>query len=110
MIQPTIRFGQLQQERSTAFKLAAGIDVEEAKPYYMRSGFNATFCNTTITPTCLRQLYNVGNFKADPRNGILLGNSKTPSCLMLMYVFQATCSVLPASSSNMPNIRILRSS
>ena len=74
MIQPTIRFGQLQQERSTAFKLASGIDVEEAKPYYAKhgSGLNATFCNTTITPACLRQLYNVGNFKADPRNGILL--------------------------------------
>ena len=36
-------------------------------------GLNATFCNTTITPTCLRELYNIGKFQGSLKNGNLLG-------------------------------------
>lgn len=68
MIQPTIRFGQLTAERSTAFKVA-----DETVPEPDMSGsnvLNATFCNTTITPKCLRDLYNVGDFKGSRHNGM----------------------------------------
>ncbi|MCJ1257173.1 vesicle formation at the endoplasmic reticulum [Lignoscripta atroalba] len=77
MIQPTTRFGQMQGERSTAFKLGEGKAVKDVHNYYKNHrgglGLNSTFCNTTITPTCLRQLYNVGNFVADPNNGNKIG-------------------------------------
>ena len=71
MIQPTIRFGQLQPKRSTSLKMGSGVDLAEAKPYFKKhqSGLNATFCNTTITPACLRELYKIGDYKADPHNG-----------------------------------------
>jgi len=67
MIQPTIRFGQLTAERATAIKLAG--TVEPQPDMSGGHGLNATFCNTTITPQCLRDLYNIGNFKANPHNG-----------------------------------------
>ena len=75
MIQPTTRFGQMKADRSTAFQMGPGKVVSEVENYFERhgtgNGLNATFCNTTITPTCLRELYNIGNFKANPNNGIL---------------------------------------
>ncbi|KAH0559517.1 hypothetical protein GP486_003964 [Trichoglossum hirsutum] len=74
MIQPTTRFGQIRPQRSSAFSkdlfgYADGIAKSD------RLGFNNSFmsCNTTITPSCLKQLYNVGDFKADPHNGNRLG-------------------------------------
>ena len=74
MIQPTTRFGQMRPERSNVFESGDGVDVDDVKEMYHRQavlpGFNATFCNSTITPTCLRQLYNIGNFRADPLNGM----------------------------------------
>ena len=52
MIQPTTRFGQMRAQRSQV------IDVQRVgQPY---SGLNVTACNATITPQCLKTLYNVG--------------------------------------------------
>ncbi len=73
MIQPTTRFGQMRGERSLV------IDHHEvAKSRQKEQNFgtnstrlNSTFCNTTITPTCLKELYNYGNFQPDPHNGML---------------------------------------
>ena len=72
MIQPTTRFGQMRAERSFAFEIDEGMDLATAKGYYGQPDsnvLNATFCNTTITPACLRALYKVGDFRADPNNG-----------------------------------------
>ena len=64
MVQPTIRFGQMRPQRSTIKKtevLNSAAEIAE-----IVGPFNATSCNTTLTPTCLRELYNVGNYTADP--------------------------------------------
>lgn len=73
MIQPTTRFGQYKAQRSTIVK------TEETKGEFSvlsvtnSTSFNATACNTTITPDCLRDLYNVGDYQADPSVGSLFG-------------------------------------
>ena len=69
MIQPTTRFGQIQPQRSTIWEhFEIGPSVEDLHRY-PGSGLNATFCNTTITPQCLRDLYHVGNFRGSTKNG-----------------------------------------
>ncbi len=78
MIQPTTRFGQIRGERSLVLDHH---EVEKSQPTEQdyRTGFgrvlNSTFCNTTITPTCLKELYNYGKFKPDPNNGTFLPHS-----------------------------------
>lgn len=69
MIQPTTRFGQMkpqavqvyevieQQEMAHKFQIASEIPSQT---------LNVTFCNSTVTPECLRALYNVGDTTADP--------------------------------------------
>jgi tripeptidyl-peptidase I len=51
MIQPTTRFGQLRTQMSMV------MDSMKAESEYHPSGYNTTFCNTTVTPACLRGLY-----------------------------------------------------
>ncbi|KAI1497096.1 peptidase-like protein [Biscogniauxia marginata] len=78
MIQPTTRFGQIrpqalqisevltQEEIPTIFKIAAQIPAQE---------LNITLCNSTITPECLRALYNIGDTIADSQVGTIFGVS-----------------------------------
>ena len=79
MIQPTTRFDQMRTQRSMAFRLDEGEEIDVAALSNPTAGalpgggVNATFCNTTITPTCLRELYNVGKFQGSLKNGNLLG-------------------------------------
>ena len=68
MIQPTTRFGQMRPERSSIFDV---FDVEADTP---PTGYDPTFCNTTITPGCLRGLYGLDNFTA-PYSGSKFGIS-----------------------------------
>lgn len=65
MIQPTTRFGQIRPHRNQI------ID----KEYLGKAGtgLNVTSCNATITPTCLRQLYNFASYKVDTKAGSLFG-------------------------------------
>jgi len=74
MIQPTTRFGQMRGERSLVIDHyeAATSSQKEHDNGIDSSRFDATFCNTTITPTCLKALYNYGNFQPDPNNGMSL--------------------------------------
>ncbi|KAI0455004.1 subtilisin-like protein [Xylaria acuta] len=70
MIQPTTRFGQIrpqniqtshvieQSELPNLLQDAAKIPTQQ---------LNATFCNSTITPECLRALYKVGETQANPK-------------------------------------------
>ncbi|KAI9727809.1 MAG: vesicle formation at the endoplasmic reticulum [Cirrosporium novae-zelandiae] len=63
MIQPTIRFGQIRPQRSLVldhFKLDS--DSTHVKDQTDDCVLDATFCNTTITPSCLRALYGLDNF------------------------------------------------
>ena len=70
MIQPTTRFGQLRAERnmmSQAFEIGPS---HESSFLYSGSGLNVTFCNTTVTPQCLKALYNFGDFKGPRHNKV----------------------------------------
>jgi tripeptidyl-peptidase I len=60
MIQPTTRFGQPHAQMSMI------MDPMKAGSRYHPSGYNSTFCNTTVTPECLRGLYQLDDFLADP--------------------------------------------
>ena len=74
MIQPTTRFGQLNMMRSTiseAFKMPSPNLRGDFWGRYGGSGLNATFCNITITPQCLRALYDFGPFV--PENNSKIG-------------------------------------
>lgn len=65
LIQPTTRFHQLRQQRSQV------LDVQRIG--MAKTGLNVTACNNTITPTCLKELYSVTGFTADPAKGGFLG-------------------------------------
>jgi tripeptidyl-peptidase-1 len=73
MVQPTTRFGTMAAEK-TPFKLEERMTAVSSKevPDMTSSYLNAT-CNSTFTPSCLRALYNVGDYEADPSCGSLLG-------------------------------------
>ena len=72
MIQPTTRFGQIQPQRSTIYEhFEIGPSVQDTYRY-PGSSLNVTFCNTTITPQCLRDLYHVGNFQGSEEHGKLV--------------------------------------
>jgi tripeptidyl-peptidase-1 len=60
LIQPTTRFGQVKPHRSLVYGQE---DFEESR-------YAATDCSTSVTPDCLRELYKLGDFVAnpDPRN------------------------------------------
>ncbi|KAE8448117.1 hypothetical protein EG329_009882 [Mollisiaceae sp. DMI_Dod_QoI] len=71
MIHPTTRFGHTKSMRSTIFSMEDSDEnlIEAPTPI---SFLNAT-CNSTITPACLRALYNIGDYQADPDAGSLFG-------------------------------------
>lgn len=69
MIQPTTRFGQLRPQMSMV------MDSVKAESTSHPSGYNATFCNTTIIPACLRGLYQLEDFRAEPHPNNSLGVS-----------------------------------
>ncbi|KAL8956670.1 MAG: hypothetical protein Q9193_005872 [Seirophora villosa] len=73
MIQPTTRFGQVRPERSTVFEHFEMGESKESVGRYHGSALNATFCNSTITPQCLRDLYQIGNFSGTAKNGNKIG-------------------------------------
>jgi tripeptidyl-peptidase I len=69
MIQPTTRFGQIRTQTSMV------LGSMKAKSEYHATGYNTTFCNTTITPDCLRGLYQFDDFLAEPDSRNSLGIS-----------------------------------
>lgn len=64
MIQPTTRFGQIKAERSNVLSQEAAA--------FSATAVNAT-CNNTITPSCLRGLYNFADYEIDPKGAVKLG-------------------------------------
>ncbi|KAL8681458.1 MAG: hypothetical protein Q9224_001058 [Gallowayella concinna] len=74
MIQPTTRFGQIAPQRSHIFQhFEIGESKGSSLHRYPGSQLNATFCNSTITPQCLRDLYHIGNFRGTGKNGNKIG-------------------------------------
>jgi tripeptidyl-peptidase-1 len=73
MVQPTTRFGKMMAEKSNVFIVAPALE-EPTPPADLVPGLTIDpSCNTVITPACLRALYNVGDYQADPHVGTLLG-------------------------------------
>ena len=71
MVQPTTRFGQVAPQRSTIFQHFEMGESRNSMARYPGSLLNSTFCNTTITPQCLRDLYHIGNFRGTAKNGMI---------------------------------------
>lgn len=69
MIQPTTCFGQFRPQMSMV------LGVVNAESDFHPTGYNTTFCNTTITPDCLRGLYHMDRFLAAPEPSNSLGIS-----------------------------------
>lgn len=73
MIQPTTRFGHIRPQYSslyTQFDIGSAKDAVAHR--YHGSSLNATFCNSTITPQCLKDLYRVAGYKAKATEGMLV--------------------------------------
>ncbi|KAL9610871.1 MAG: hypothetical protein Q9167_004445 [Letrouitia subvulpina] len=75
MIQPTTRFGQMRPQRSNMNEYFTVGPARGENARYSGNGLNATFCNSTITPQCLRDLYRVGSFTGSTKNGGSIGVS-----------------------------------
>lgn len=81
MIQPTTRLGQMKAQRNAPFeviKLGEVGELSQSEAFTVASApssapLNVTACNATITPDCLRALYNVGDYTASPVKGSLFG-------------------------------------
>ncbi|KAF2652973.1 tripeptidyl-peptidase-like protein [Lophiostoma macrostomum CBS 122681] len=71
MIQPTTRFGQIRPQFSLVHDKEIIGDVNDVS-VASTAAVNAT-CNTSITPQCLKDLYNFADFKADPNVSTLIG-------------------------------------
>ncbi|GLI74845.1 tripeptidyl-peptidase sed2 [Penicillium ochrochloron] len=65
LVTPTTRFGQLHPNRITLHGKAKAADETFRKAVQSAS----TDCNSAITPQCLKDLYKVGDYKADDSNG-----------------------------------------
>lgn len=60
LVQPTTRFGSLGAARSTIFNMTILEDVEAADVKLGATKVAAAPCTTTVTPACLKALYNIG--------------------------------------------------
>ncbi|RAH65456.1 S53 family peptidase [Aspergillus aculeatinus CBS 121060] len=67
MIQPTTRFGQLKPNRATMRSKPKHVD-EKSLASAVRAQ-NTSQCDSVITPHCLKDLYNVGDYQADAKSG-----------------------------------------
>ncbi|PLB33746.1 S53 family peptidase [Aspergillus candidus] len=72
-IQPTTRFGQIRPNHSHL--RAKPAEVDENFLAQMIVARNISHCSTVITPQCLQSLYNIGDYKADPKSGSEVGFS-----------------------------------
>jgi tripeptidyl-peptidase-1 len=73
MVQPTTRFAQIMPERSQIIKT----EVLGTAPTGLRAvnAVNATACNSTITPQCLVDLYNINGFTPSGKDSGFIGIS-----------------------------------
>jgi tripeptidyl-peptidase I len=77
-IQPTTRFSRMQAQRSTVYDVNSVFGIAAAQnkaPAVPSTELDVKACNATITPACLRALYNVGDYQASPKGKSLFGVS-----------------------------------
>ncbi|KAK4107775.1 subtilisin-like protein [Canariomyces notabilis] len=72
-IAPIIRFGQPKAQRSQVFEVVDAQNAALTAAKIPPQTLNVTACNATITPECLRALYRVGSYQADPSKRSLFG-------------------------------------
>lgn len=65
LVTPTTRFGQIHPDRTTMHTKAKAAD-DAFKEQALSAN---TDCNIAITPKCLKDLYSIGDYKADASNG-----------------------------------------
>ncbi|KAB5585212.1 tripeptidyl-peptidase [Coniochaeta sp. 2T2.1] len=74
LVQPTTRFGQLGAKKSTIFEMSIVDEEDEVKTVSLASGkaadIGAAVCGSTITPDCLKSLYNI-NYTATPDGNLV---------------------------------------
>ncbi|XHF98877.1 Tripeptidyl-peptidase sed2, variant 2 [Aspergillus wentii] len=71
MIQPTTRFGQIHANRATLRMKPKQID--EGSLAAATAASNTSHCDSVITPACLKSLYKIGDYQADPKSGSKVG-------------------------------------
>lgn len=67
LVTPTTRFGQLHANRATIRGKKTLLD--ESFRTGLGDGLSGVDCNRAITPQCLKDLYSIGDYKANPDNG-----------------------------------------
>ncbi|PWY93922.1 subtilisin-like protein [Aspergillus sclerotioniger CBS 115572] len=67
MIQPTTRFGQMKPNRATMRSKPKQFD--ELFLTAATRAQNTSHCDSIITPQCLKELYNIGDYQADADSG-----------------------------------------
>lgn len=71
MIQPTTRFGYIRPQHSSMYQYFVIGSARDATDHrYPGSGLNSTFCNSTITPQCLKDLYGLTGYKSKAVEGM----------------------------------------
>lgn len=74
MIQPTTRFGQPHSQTGLLT-----VNKRDSDPLpidqSLLTGYDPDFCNSTITPECIRGLYKMSDFHASPKGATKLGIS-----------------------------------
>ncbi|OTB06976.1 hypothetical protein M426DRAFT_54196 [Hypoxylon sp. CI-4A] len=78
MIQPTTRFGQIKPQALQIYEIyeqEQEAQLLQAAAEVPTQNLNVTFCNDTVTPECLRALYNIGDTTADPSVPTIFGIS-----------------------------------
>lgn len=68
MIEPTVGFSQVQPSLYQHFLTGPAKDAVAHRHH--GSGLNSTFCNSTITPQCLKDLYGLAGYKAKAAEGM----------------------------------------
>ena len=71
MIQPTTRFGQIRPNRAT--HSSKPLEIDDLSLSGAATAANLTICDKTTTPACLKFLYNIGDYRADPASGSRVG-------------------------------------
>lgn len=75
MIAPIVRFGHIKSQWNSVFKVVnappRGVAARAANVPTL--DLNVSECNVSITPECLRALYKIGDYQADPSGTSLLG-------------------------------------
>ncbi|KAE8352298.1 peptidase S8/S53 domain-containing protein [Aspergillus coremiiformis] len=67
VIQPTTRFGKIAPNRATLHSKPK--DIDETALTAAVAAKNTSHCDSIITPSCLKELYNVGDYQPDPTKG-----------------------------------------